>query len=209
MQFYTKRDIEFNHGINLTEHDGSIRKFKGFKGATKIISHGEESFRDSLIRQHGLEKAEEIMAKSSNRGNNIHAKLETDYATMLPQELLSKLGRQVDYEVFTWGNVFGVDALGFLDSLFEKDGIYTILDYKTKNHPYRGQSYTKYWMQMVIYMILLTKQYGIKAENIRLCTVLLYVDESPVDYKFLDSLQEMRMYASAVRTKCQAIRASA
>lgn len=209
MKFYTKRDIEFNKGINLTKEDGSVINFPGYRGATKIISYGEESFRDSLIREHGVKKAEEIMKKSSNRGNDIHEKLETEYKTMLPSALLNQLGEQVDYEVFTWGNVFGVDAIGFVDSLFIKDDIYTILDYKTKNHPYRGQSYTKYWMQMVIYMMLMTKQYGIDPKKVKLCTTLLYVDGSPVDFTFLDSLQQMRMYASAVRTKCQDIRSNA
>lgn len=204
--YYTKRDIEFtSSGIYLRSEN---KYFSGYTGATRIISYGEEPFRDKMIRLHGPEKAQEILSRTQTRGNKIHEQLEQDYATMLPSEVLDVLGEQIDYELFVFGECFGINALGFIDALYKKDGSFIIVDYKTKSKPYAGLDLTQYWMQMVIYTILFSKMYSIEAKSIKMATVLIYTDGSPVEVHVLDNLLKTRNIAQSVLSKCRLIRES-
>ena len=204
MKLYTKKDILWNNGCATLL---PLRLELGKRiGVTKLINYGGQSFMETMIATHGRAKAEEIVNKSRKRGNIQHAKLETQrgYEEIIPLEVQEKLGHQLGSEVFLYGEIFGVSTLGFADAIFKQsNGTTLIVDYKTKSKPYYAQDLSIYWKQMVCYAMLLNKMYGLSLGSMKMATILIYQDGSPVQYieQALDGYA--KMLALDIQKKCK------
>ena len=198
--FLTRDDVTFteDRGIVINHSDVSL---KGYKGVTRVLNAGEPTFLEKLTAQHGAKKAAEICAKSSQRGKRLHTKLETNHEEMLTPTILTGLGQLVAVEVLTYGKLFGLNMVGFIDAIFMNNGILTLVDYKTKNKPYYAQSFEKYWLQLTGYVMLMANQYGIDPKTTKLATILIYGDGSEPCYKTLQCPKAKRRYAMQLKKK--------
>lgn len=206
MHFTTKHEVSFTE--NGIECKG--KSYSGYTGITKLIHFGEQSFRDKMIAQYGLQKAEEILSKSSARGNKIHENLETNWSTELPPRILEYLGECKVSELFLAGELFGLKCLGFADALFynEKTNKWIIVDYKTKNKPYARLDCSKFFMQLVAYAGLIHKQFNISMQDIELAVILIYTDGSEPQLERMVFGQALKNVAYSVCQKAEKILAS-
>lgn len=206
MLFNTKHDVQFTE--NGIECKG--QNYSGYLGITKLINFGEQSFRDKMIAQYGLQKAEEILTKSSSRGNKIHENLETNWSTELPTEILEYLGECKVSELFLAGELFGLKCLGFADALFfnKETNKWIIVDYKTKTKPYSNLDCSKFFMQLVAYAGLIHKQFDIAMKDIELAVVLIYTDGSAPQLEKIVFGQTLKSAAYSVMKKAEMVLAS-
>lgn len=203
MDFNTKYDVEFTKkGIECRGQN-----YSGYMGITKLINYGETSFREKMIKQHGLEKATEILSESSSRGNKIHEELETKWNEMLSENILEYLGECKASELFLVGELFGLKCLGFTDALFynEKTKKWILVDYKTKTRTYENQDYSKYFMQLVAYACLLHKQYGIAMKDIEVCVIVMFTDGSEPHIEKMTQAPQIKSVAYSIMKKAELV----
>lgn len=200
----TKDECQFtNDGI---EARGII--YKDHIGCTKLCRWGEPSLLETISARVGRKKAKEILNKSSQRGNRIHTKMETQWHSILNEDDLARLGAMAGVEVLLSGGINGINCLGFADAIFynETTKIYTILDYKTKSSKHSWNTYgdmEKYWMQLASYAILFNDFYK-QGTAIEVATFVLFKDGS--DYlPYYSDLKGLMPYAKKVIAKTNLI----
>ena len=181
MQLHTKQNTEFckePKGIILEDYT----LVQGM-GVTKIayfntpVPKWLEEWRDKV----GKIGQKEVQ----DRGHKIHEELEEN------AEILQKIlpdCKLLGNEIFVYGNLFGLDALGFIDALFmQKNGDLLIVDYKTKDATKLKKSLAitlEQKFQLYTYKTLFCKTYPLLAKN-KINLKLIYIAKHKGQYNRL------------------------
>ena len=172
-----------NRGCTVTDPEtGTEKVLRYFKGVTKLLTHGELSFEQKLISQLGYEKAQIKLTEIRSRGNKAHKKLETDRSSLIAPELLAGLGEHIGSEVLVYGQLLGLNTLGFIDAVYRNpDGTLSLIDYKTKKNKSSFEYYNpeaaveSYYRQLVTYSALFYSLYKQPIASVKV--VMVYIDQ--------------------------------
>ncbi len=145
---------------------------------TSIISHYKKDFFDSWRKRVGIEEANRITKRATNRGTDTHTLIEnylsnkelppvqpiSQHLFSIAKPTLNRINNIHCLESSLYSTILGV--AGTVDTIAEFDGELAVIDYKTSAKPKPVDWIEGYFVQTMFYGMALYEMTGIKVKKL-------------------------------------------